>query len=40
MSLYNILLGMGISAIVGLLSGFIPAYRASRVEPVVAIRSG
>ena len=40
LSLGNVLLGLSVSAIVGLLSGFIPAYRASRVEPVVAIRSG
>jgi putative ABC transport system permease protein len=39
LSLYNILIGIGISAAVGIIAGFIPAYRASRLNPVVAIRS-
>ncbi|HPI54516.1 MAG TPA: FtsX-like permease family protein, partial [Chitinophagaceae bacterium] len=39
MSFFNFLLGMGISAIVGVLAGFIPARKASRLDPVVAIRS-
>jgi len=39
LSLYNTLIGIGISAAVGIIAGFIPAYRASRLDPVVAIRS-
>ena len=35
----NIVLGLSISAIVGILAGFIPAFSASRLDPVVAIRS-
>ncbi|RPE07895.1 FtsX-like permease family protein [Chitinophaga lutea] len=35
----NIVLGLSISAIVGILAGFIPAFTASRLDPVVAIRS-
>ncbi len=35
----NILLGLAISVLIGLLSGFIPAYTASQLDPVEAIRS-
>lgn len=35
----NILWGVGISITVGILSGFIPAYNASRLDPVEAINS-
>lgn len=35
----NILLGLNVSAIIGLVSGFLPAYMASRLNPVDAIRS-
>lgn len=34
-----VLLGLGISIGVGLLAGFIPAYTAAKLDPVVAIRS-
>jgi putative ABC transport system permease protein len=35
----NIFLGIGISAGIGVISGFIPAWSASRLDPVEAIRS-
>lgn len=35
----NIILGVGISLIIGTISGFWPAYSASRLDPVEAIRS-
>jgi putative ABC transport system permease protein len=35
----NFFIGISISAIVGILAGFIPARAASRLDPVVAIRS-
>jgi len=34
----NIILGITLSAIIGLVSGFLPAYTASKMEPVDAIR--
>ena len=39
LSLKNFSIGMLVSAIVGVLSGIIPAWTASRLNPVVAIRS-
>ncbi|WP_164714028.1 ABC transporter permease [Chitinophaga rhizosphaerae] len=39
LSVGNILLGFSISGIVGIIAGFIPAYTASKLDPVVAIRS-
>lgn len=39
LSFKNISVGIGISAIVGVLSGIIPAFSASRMNPVAAIRS-
>jgi putative ABC transport system permease protein len=35
----NIMLGIGVSFIIGTISGFWPAYAASRLDPVEAIRS-
>lgn len=35
----NIILGLGVSSIIGMLSGIIPAYTASRLDPVIAIRA-
>lgn len=39
LSINNFLIGIGISAIVGVLAGYIPARSASKLDPVVAIRS-
>jgi putative ABC transport system permease protein len=39
LSLKNFAIGISISAVVGILAGFIPARSASRLDPVVAIRS-
>jgi putative ABC transport system permease protein len=39
LSLSNIILGLSISAFVGMIAGFIPAFSASKLDPVVAIRS-
>lgn len=39
LSMKNILTGFGTSAIVGVLAGIIPAWSASKLDPVVAIRA-
>ncbi len=36
----NIIVGLAISTIIGLVSGFVPAWSASRLDPVEAIRHG
>ncbi len=38
LSLYNIALGLGLSASIGLVSGLVPAWMAARLNPVDAIR--
>ncbi|AQG82506.1 ABC transporter permease [Spirosoma montaniterrae] len=35
----NIALGLGVSSVIGVLSGIIPAFSAARMDPVIAIRS-
>lgn len=39
LSLGNIVMGLSISAIIGIVSGFVPSYTASRLDPVEAMRS-
>lgn len=39
LSFNNIALGLGVSAIIGMASGIIPAAMAARLDPVIAIRS-
>lgn len=39
LSLSNVALGLGVSAIIGMASGIIPAAMAARLDPVIAIRS-
>ena len=39
LSVGNIVLGLGVSAVIGMLSGIIPAVLASNLHPVIAIRS-
>jgi putative ABC transport system permease protein len=37
--LKNIIIGIGTSVAIGIISGIVPAYFASRLDPVEAIRS-
>ena len=40
LSLSNVILGTSLAAIIGLVSGILPAIAASKLDPVEAIRSG
>jgi putative ABC transport system permease protein len=36
----NVMLGIGVSAVIGLIAGILPAYAASKLDPVEAMRTG
>ena len=40
LSPFNMLIGTVVSALIGLVSGIVPAFSASRLNPVDAIRTG
>jgi len=39
LSVFNVFLGIGLSILIGIVSGVVPAFRASRMDPVEAIRA-
>jgi putative ABC transport system permease protein len=39
LSVKNIVLGLGVSSVIGLVSGIVPAAVAARLDPVIAIRA-
>lgn len=40
LSVQNIVLGIGVSSVIGMISGIVPAAAAARLDPVIAIRTG
>jgi putative ABC transport system permease protein len=40
LSMGNVFLGTGLAAMIGLISGILPAITASKLDPVEAIRTG
>ena len=39
LSLSNVVVGIGISVVIGIVSGVIPAFQAAKMDPVEAMRS-
>jgi len=39
LTMNNVLLGIGLSTLIGVVAGFIPSYKASRLDPIEAIRN-
>jgi putative ABC transport system permease protein len=39
LSLNNVFLGLGVSVVIGVVSGIVPAALAARMDPVMAIRT-
>lgn len=39
-SVFDVMIGLGLSAFIGLISGFMPALLAAKMDPVIAIRQG
>ena len=38
MSLNNIILGLGVASVIGMVAGIVPAAMAARLDPVAALR--